>query len=197
MGPTLEFSSRPGRWLTIAAAVACVVAVVAITTHDGAAAGAGALAPTALVVLLVWALYWRPGVEVSDGLVEVRNVWSTVRIPWPAYRGSELKLSLTLRTADGDVGVWAAPRESGTARRLRSARSMRELPDLPPEGTKRLPATGDAVLDAIEARRDTLTAAGFLPAPDADVHVTRAWHRRTLTAAVVLAVATVAVLTLG
>ncbi|WP_138067255.1 PH domain-containing protein [Cellulomonas rhizosphaerae] len=195
MSPTHVFSSRYGRWLTIAASVAAVVAVVAVATHDGLGAGVQLAVPAALVVLVVWAMYWRPRVEVSDGLVEVRNVWRTATLPWPTYRGSTLKLSLVLHTTDGDVPVWAAPRSSSSARRLRRGRD--ESVPAAKDGVVLRQGTAEAVVEEIERRQSALTAAGYLPATAEGVHVQRRTHTRTVAGVVVLAVATAAVLLLG
>lgn len=198
MSPTHVFSSRYGRWLTIAAAVAAVVAVVAVATHDGLGAGVQLAAPAALVVLVVWAMYWRPQVEVSDGLVEVRNVWRTARLPWPTYRGSTLRLSLVLHTSDGDVPVWAAPRSSSAARRLRRGREDdAAAAPVARDGAVHRQGTAEALVEEIERRQAALTAAGFLPAAAEGVHVQRVTHTRTVAGVVLLAVATAAVLLLG
>ncbi|HWJ83988.1 MAG TPA: PH domain-containing protein [Cellulomonas sp.] len=197
MSPTHVFSSRYGRWLTIATVVAAAVAVIAVATHDGVADAAVLAAPAGLVVLVVWAMYWRPRVEVSDGLVEVRNVWRTALVPWPTFRGSTLKLSLVLHTTDGDVPVWAAPRESASARRLR--RRTDEVAERPvgKDGTVRRQGTAEALVEEIERRQAALTAAGHLPASAEGVHVQRRWHVRTLAGTAALAVATAAALLLG
>lgn len=198
MSPTHVFSSRYGRWLTIATTAAAAVALVAVATHDGLGAGVRIAVPAALVVLVVWAMYWNPRVAVSDGLVEVRNVWRTVQLPWQAFRGSTLKLSLVLHTTDGDVPVWAAPRSSASARRWRRRREDDSV-DLPvaKDGDVHRQGTAEAVVEEIERRRAVLTAAGYLPAAAECGHLRRETHTRTVAGVVVLAVATAAVLLLG
>lgn len=196
MSPTHVFSSRYGRWLTIVTVVAAAVAVIAVATHDGVADAAVLAAPAGLVVLVVWAMYWRPRVEVSDGLVEVRNVWRTALVPWPTFRGSTLKLSLVLHTTEGDVPVWAAPRASASARRLRRARDDDALVPAK-DGAVHRQGTAEAVVEEIERRQAALTAAGHLPATAEGVRVARRWHVRTLAGTAALAVAAAAVLLLG
>jgi len=128
----------------------------------------------------------------------VRNVWRTVLLPWPTFRGSTLKLSLVLHTTDGDVPVWAAPRSSSAARRLRRTRDD-DAADQPvaKDGTVHRQGTAEALVEEIERRQGALTAAGFLPATAEGVRVQRQTHTRTVAGVVVLAVATAAVLLLG
>ncbi|UZN04380.1 hypothetical protein [Cellulomonas sp. S1-8] len=166
MGATQEFTSGYGRGLTAAAAAIGLIALVAVTVQDGPGEALRALPLVCLVVVVVGALFWVPGVEVSDGEVVVRNVLSTVRIPWPTYREVEYGWSLVVRTADGDVTAFAAPRASSTARMLRAGRS--DDPDapttVPPDGpvVRSLRATAESVGAAIEARHDALVRAGHL-----------------------------------
>ena len=109
MGGTSTFASTYGRWLTGAAAAAAVVALISVAVVDGVAESLTLVPLFGLVVLLVWALFWNPAVEVSDGEIVVRNVLATVRIPWPAYRGITVRYSLVVHTTGADVTAWAAP----------------------------------------------------------------------------------------
>ncbi|ADG73890.1 conserved hypothetical protein [Cellulomonas flavigena DSM 20109] len=202
MGATQEFTSGYGRGLTAAVAVVALVAVVAVGVEDGAGGALRALPLAALVVAVVGALFWAPGVEVSDGEVVVRNVLRTVRVPWPTFREVEYGWSLVVRTTGGDVTVFAAPRESGTARRVRRGGTPPPAA-LPAEGTVRsLRATAETVGAAIEARHDALVRAGHLDgaqrvaaaqglAPARRVHVV------TVGAVAVLTALSVAVLVTG
>lgn len=202
MGATQEFTSGYGRGLTAAAAVVALVAVVAVVVEDGAGEALRALPLAALVVAVVGALFWAPGVEVSDGEVVVRNVLRTVRVPWPTFREVEYGWSLVVRTTDGDVTVFAAPRESATARRLRRGGAAAPA-ELPREGTVRsLRATAEAVGAAIEARHDALVRAGHLDgarrvAAAQGLTPTRRLHVMTIGTVAVLAALSVAVLVTG
>ncbi|MBD7919173.1 hypothetical protein H9657_12925 [Cellulomonas sp. Sa3CUA2] len=203
MGATQEFTSGYGRVLTLAGAAIGLVALVSVTVQDGAGEALRALPLVGLVVVVLWALFWRPGVEVSDGEVVVRNVLSTVHVPWPTYREVEYGWSLVVRTSDGDVTVFAAPRASATARRVRRGRAP--LPDaVPPPGrpVRSLQATAESVGAAIEARHDALVAAGHLDgaqrvAVEQGLTTTRRVHVVTVGAVALLAAASVAVLTAG
>ena len=202
MGATQEFTSGYGRVLTVAAGAIGLVAVLSVVLEDGAAQALRALPLAALVAVVVWALFWRPGVEVSDGEVVVRNVLSTVRVPWPTYRDVEYGWSLVLRTTDGDVTVFAAPRASGTARRLRRGATEdghgAEVP-APGPTVRSLQATAQSVGAAVEARHDALVRAGHL---DGAQHVrveqglrpARRVHAATIGAVVLLTALSVAVL---
>lgn len=212
MHPTLEFSSAYGRVLTVATAVAGVAAVVATAAEQGGSSVVDALAWAALVVVLVWAVFWRPAVVVSDGEVVVRNVWRTTRVPWPTYRGVEAGLSLVVQHTEGTVTAWAAPSGSGTAARLRHARSRRALAERPVgldraaavaavggdggtvERPVRASGTAETVAAAVQDRHDALVAAGHLRDADrllvgGDIRPIVTWHARTLGSVLILAVA--------
>ena len=197
MGPTLRFSSRYGRWLTVAAGLAGVVAVASIAATDGLTAALRALPVTGLVVLLLWAAFWRPEVEVSDGGVTVRNVWRTTVIPWPTYRDADVRFALRVETTDGAVEAWAPPRSSGSGRWL--TRRGPATPALPTDDD-RVDGTAEDALRAIVDRHAELDRAGHLDRAEAAVasgavHVARTWHARLLGATLVLLAASVLVLT--
>lgn len=193
MGATQEFSSTYGRWLTGGAALAAVIALVSVLAADGVSESLQLVPLMALVVLVVWALFWRPAVVVSDGEVVVRNVLATVRIPWPAYRGVTVKYSLVVHTTGADVTAWAAPRSSGTAQRMR-----RRRPTEGPLGPGRHNANADRVADAIVERQAALKDAGFLKDAEAAVAAgvvpQRRWHWALVGGVLVLAVASFALL---
>jgi hypothetical protein len=211
--PTLSFSSAYGRGLTVAMGVAGLAAVVVTVVEQGTRAGVEALAWASLVVLLVWALFWRPAVVVSDGEVVVRNVWRTTHVPWPAFRSVQAGLSLVVEHSEGTVNAWAAPGSSGTAARMRRTRPGGGGPDLHADrvaGTERTDdasqvgtsdgrpvrasGTAESVAAAVQARHDALVHAGHLRhaesarTVDGLRPVTR-WHVRTLAAVLALGAA--------
>jgi len=193
MGATQEFSSSYGRWLTGGTAAAAVIALVSVLVADGAREALLLLPLMGLVVLLVWALFWRPAVEVSDGEVVVRNVLATVRIPWPAYRGVTVKYSLVVHSTGPDVTAWAAPRSSGTVQRMR-----RRRPPEGPLGPGRHNANAERVADAIVERQAALKDAGYLDGAEAalaaGVAPERRWHWPLIGSVLVLAAASAALL---
>ncbi len=188
MGATQEFSSTYGRWLTGVAALVAVIALVSVFLADGVSESLRLVPLMALVVLLVWALFWRPEVEVSDGEIVVCNVLATVRVPWPTYRGVTVKYSLVVHTTGSDVTAWAAPRSSVTAQRMR-----RRRPEAGPLGPGRHNGNGERVADAIVERQTALKDAGFLKDAEAAVAAgiapQRRWHAVTIAAVLVLTVA--------
>lgn len=198
MGPTHVFCSTYGRYLTGASAVVAVVVLVSMLVSDGVAYTLAHGAWPLLGVALVAAVFWLPRVVVSDGGVEVRNVWRTVHVPWPAFRGAEAGYSLVVATTEGPVTAWAAPRASGTASRLRRDRADR-AEDLAPAtagAVLRHPGTADAAAHAVAERFRALEAAGHLRgaarAVEAGVAPSRSWHARTLAVVAVLLLAGVA-----
>jgi hypothetical protein len=186
MGGTQEFTSTYGRWLTGAAALTAVIALVSVFFVDGVEDCLRLVPLMALIVLVVWALFWNPAVEVSDGEIVVRNVLATDRVPWPAYRGVTVKYSLLVHTTKADVTVWVAPRSSGTAQRLR-----RRRPPEGPLGPGRHNANAERVADAIVDRQAALKEAGFLDGAEAAVAAgiapQRRWHWPLIAGALVLA----------
>ena len=107
----VEYRPAFGRVLAVVVAVLGLGGLV-----TGLVADAGAtwpyVAPVLLVVLWVWAAYWRPAVLVSPAGVELRNVTRTIELPWPTIQRVDTRYALTLHTAYGDYAAWAAPAPS-------------------------------------------------------------------------------------
>lgn len=143
MGDTETIRSRFSRGLAVATAALGAVLLVWVSAAAGPSAALPYGPPVALVVLVAWLTFWRPAVEVSDGEVVLRNVWRTVRVPWPALRDVDDRLGLRLVTAYGDYQAWAAPA---------------------PRRTRRGVVPG-AAATAVRRRWDELRDAGFLDDP--------------------------------
>jgi len=62
-----------------------------------------------LVVALAFALFWFPSLSVEEHAVTVRNVFSTITVPWPAIQRVDTKYALTLYTPEGRIAAWASP----------------------------------------------------------------------------------------
>lgn len=120
MGETRAYRSAFSRALAVVAVALCAVLLVwlALTAEARQVLRYGA--PVALVGLLAWLAFWRPQVEVSDGGVEIRNVWRTVHVPWPALQDIDSRLGLRLVTAYGSYQAWAVP----APRRTRGATAV-------------------------------------------------------------------------
>lgn len=160
------------------------------------------VAPVLLVVVWVWAAYWRPALIVSPAAVEIRNVTRTVELPWPAIQHVDTKYALTLVTAFGDYAAWAAPAPT----RSTVAMGRRSVDNLPGDARRSGAAvgTGDLLNSAsgqaaaiIRARQDELREAGLLDDPRLERNrpaVT--WHVGTLAALGVLLAASALTLVL-
>lgn len=59
-----------------------------------------------------FALFWFPSLDVAEHEITVRNVFSTVHVPWPAIDRIDTKYALTIYTANGKVTAWASPAPS-------------------------------------------------------------------------------------
>lgn len=108
MGETLTYRSTFSRGLAVVTVslAAALLVWLALTEPPAAWRYAG---PVGLVAALAWLGFWRPAVEVSDGGVELRNVWRTVHVPWPAVQDVDSRLGLRLVTAYGSYQAWAVP----------------------------------------------------------------------------------------
>lgn len=174
MGETLTFRTPMARVLTIGVAVVAVVAV-AYFVSDGGLRELWRSGPTVLcIVVVTWALFWRPQVQVSDGGVTVANIVRTVHVPWPVLRTVDSKWSLTITAADVTVSAWAVPASSGMAARTRrpGSRASRDAPD-PLKST----GNADAAALAIAQRREALVEEGHLRAqPIGTVGSRKTWN---------------------
>lgn len=134
-----------------------------------------------LFAAAVWAVFDRPYVRVSDGGVEIGNVLRTVRIPWPAVTGVELRWGLRVVTVRGGYTAWSVPPPSRPGL-LGSGRGAAAAP------------AAQQVVDRWTALKD----AGYLDDPrvEADVFVSR-WNRPSLIVLATLLVLSVAGLLIG
>lgn len=166
MRPTVRLQSTS---LRIVGAAVVVFAVVLLGGLLVSGAWSHLVYGAPLLGLLAFAgvaALWLPYVEVSDGGVEVRNVFRTVHVPWPAITEVDGRYGLRLTTAHGRVDAWAAPAPTGRGR-LKGEESSAAL--------------------VVRQRRADLTAQGFLDEPrleDDALPVT--WHREIMAVAVVL-----------
>lgn len=198
--PPVEFRARFGLGLTVAVAVLCGAAMVATLLEDPAAALRYA-APLALPAVVVWALFGRPAVVVSDAGVELRNVLRTIELPWPSIERVDTKYALTLHTAYGTYAAWAAPAPSRIQTVNATPSDLAHLPESSYIGGGVRP--GDLLTSAsgqaaayIRLRWEELRDEGYLDAPrlERDRPVVR-WH--VVPALAVAALAAVAVASLN
>lgn len=192
--PPVEFRTRSGRALSVLVAAVCAVALVSALVDDPGTAVRFAPA-LVLPAVVVWALFGRPAVVVSDDGVELRNVLRTIRLPWGAVRRVDTKYALTIETPAGSYSAWAAPAPSRVQTMGSSPEDLRHLPESSYIGGAVRP--GDLLSSAsgqaaayIRRRWQELADAGELePARAADVQVR--WHG--VQAAVVVVLAALAV----
>lgn len=181
MTETAEFRPRSGRVMTIATAVLAAVGAVAALVQEPVN-GLRYLPAFGLAVVLVWALFGRPAVLVSDGGVEIRNVLRTIELPWPSIVRIDTKYALTFYTAYGVYAAWAAPAPSRTHTLHATPDDTRHLPetsyiggDIRPGDLAGTPS-GDAAA-YIRRRWEQLHAAGYLDAPRLERDAPRVrWH---------------------
>ncbi|HEY3545490.1 MAG TPA: PH domain-containing protein [Propionicimonas sp.] len=109
MNTTEVFRPVSGLWITGVVAAAAAFGLVSVAT-SGQPADLLRYGPVlVLVAAVVWAMFWRPSVTVSDAGVSLRNVLRTVDLPWPSIVRIDTKYALTLETAYGTYTAWAAP----------------------------------------------------------------------------------------
>ena len=197
----VTYKSAFGRVLAVVVGVlGCGALVAGLVTDAGATWPF--VAPVLLVVVWVWAAYWRAALVVSPAGVEVRNVTRTVELPWPAIQSVETQYALTLVTAYGQYAAWAAPAPS----RSSVASARRSADNLPADARRSGAAvrTGDLLNSAsgqaaalIRARQAELADAGLLDDPRVEHQRPRVtWHMGTLATMGVLLVASVLTLVL-
>ncbi|MGO1582178.1 MAG: PH domain-containing protein [Actinomycetaceae bacterium] len=204
MRPTYVVRSRWSRAVAVLGCVACAV-VAAGMALDGGEKLVGRLAWVALAALVLWALWWRPCVRVSDGGIDVDDVLRDTHVPWPAVTGVESRWSLTVTSAEGRYSSWAVPAGSpgGLGDRVRGAlgrdahgtetdRARQTAPEASDDDgrarTEKVRGTATTVAELAAERQDALRAAGFLrdgPVPP----VAHRWHVGTGAAAAALVTA--------
>ncbi|MFF3062930.1 hypothetical protein ACFVQ3_00090 [Oerskovia sp. NPDC057915] len=185
MGPTHVFRSTYGRILTGAAALVALVTLVSLATSGGVEEVLRYGAWPLLAVLVVWALFWYPEVQVSDGEIVLRNVLRTVHVPWPTFTSVDSHLALKVTTTSGTFTAWAAPASSGSVARLRNPRTVDPAKGM--VGDRLVSgANADAVALVIGERYEALRAAGHLDGDDHGLTPRATWHVATLAGLVVL-----------
>ncbi|GAB3127852.1 PH domain-containing protein [Glaciibacter psychrotolerans] len=92
--------------LVVWALAALIVAGLAVATPD---TWLVSVIPAAWVSVLAWVALWQPNICVDNDGVELRNVFQTVAVPWPALIHVDTKYALTLYTPGHSYSAWAAP----------------------------------------------------------------------------------------
>lgn len=120
-----------------------------------------------LLAALAFALFWMPRLEIAEHEITVRNVFSTVHVPWPAVQRVDTKYALTLYTPDGKVTAWASPapnRYTAQVGLTREARLAAEAGVANPRPGDLLSTQSGAAAYVIRRHFDDLREAGLLDA---------------------------------
>lgn len=80
--------------------------------------------PLLLLGTLALVFFFLPYLDVAEHEITVRNVLSTVHIPWPSIERIDTKYALTLYTNHGTVSVWASPAPSRYAGQVSAHRDV-------------------------------------------------------------------------
>lgn len=180
MLPTQTYQSRFSKTLAAVTVALCAVLLVSLALTGDPSATLRYAGPVALVGFAAWAAYWRPRIGVSDGGVEVRNVWRTVNVAWPAVQEIDTRFGLRLVTAYGAYQAWAVPPPRRETRRA---------------GRPIEPSEGAAM---VTCRWEALRAAGHLENPHLEAPRARTTlHLLTLVTLAGLLAASVAVVLLA
>lgn len=122
----------------------------------------------ALLGALAVALFWLPSLSVAEHEITVRNVFSTVHVPWPAIQRIDTKYALTLYTARGKVTAWASPAPNRYAGQVSASRDA-SLPGAGLGGSIRpgdlLSTASGAAAYVIRSHYDQLREDGHLDNP--------------------------------
>ena len=142
------------------------------------------------------ALFWLPSLAVAEHEVTVRNVFSTLHVPWTAIERIDTKYALTLYIPGGKVTAWASPAPSRYAGQVSSSRDT-GLPGRGLGGSIRpgdlLNTASGAAAYVIRNHWDQLRDDGRLEnAVIEDGSLRRVWHWPTMIVLGALTIATVA-----
>lgn len=195
------FKAGTSRWMAIGAwAVAALMLGSAVAGGD---AGTGAKLAIIAVDLAAagWFALWRPAVTVDDDRVLVRNVFRTVSVPWAALIDVDTKYALTLVTPHRRVTALAAPAPGRHTVMWANRQDVTGLPERTYDSVRSI-RPGDLTQShsgaaALLVRRhwERLAEEGRIDLGSADTTTVEVrWHPLTVAVAVLLAVATVVVL---
>lgn len=190
-------SYRPvfGRVLSVvvgAIAVAGIVGFVVSGNGEGLLRYGWGLA---LLATLAFALFWFPSLDIAEHEVTVRNVFSTVHVPWPAIENIDTKYALALTTPLGTVTSWASPAPNRYSAQLSNRADVRlaaRAAGTNPRPGDLLDSASGAAAFVIRSHWEDLREAGHLDAPVIEGGALRRdIHWATIAALAALAVATV------
>ena len=184
-----------GRVLAVVVGVVVLLGIAGIVVAGEYTALARYIWPALLVGVGAFALFWFPSIAVAEAEVTVRNVFSTVHVPWPAIQRVDTKWALTLYLPGGKkVAAWASPAPNRYAAQVGASKDTK----LAAQGQGGAIRPGDlletpsgAVAFVIRSHWEDLRESGALDAGVEPGSVRRDWHWTTIIVMSVLAVATV------
>ncbi|WP_214468583.1 PH domain-containing protein [Microbacterium flavescens] len=156
MPEPVTFRPRGGQIIAWVAIGICALGLVFVAITDGVPSLIVWAWPIVLVAWLAWILYIRPYVQISEGFIEIGNVFRTHRVPWGDVTDVDSRYALTIHTTGGrSIRAWAAPAPSA---RQAMTTHREEVARTPGEGDTRRPsdAEGTASGDATALVRRTL-----------------------------------------
>lgn len=184
-----------GRILAVAVGVIVLLGIAGfIVIGDGASLVRFAWGPL-LVAFAAFAAFWFPSVAVAEHEVTVRNVFSTIHVPWPAIQRVDTKFALTLYLEGGrKVAAWASPAPNRYAAQVGITKETK-LAARDQGGAIRpgdlLDTPSGAVAYVIRRHWEELRDDGMLDHGAEPESVRRDWHWPVIIGMAVLAVATV------
>jgi hypothetical protein len=102
------FRSGFGKAITWIVAAIMLLALGASYAESGFWGLALSLAPASLLVFAIWAMFYRPRVEVGEGKVLLINVFRTFEVPINAISRIDTRWALTLFVAGKKYSAWGA-----------------------------------------------------------------------------------------
>ncbi|MCY7413294.1 MAG: PH domain-containing protein, partial [Salinibacterium sp.] len=75
-----------GRVLSVIVAVVAAIGIVGLVVTGDVATALGSSWGLVLMAAIAFALFWFPSVRVAEDKITVRNVFSTVHVPWSAIQ---------------------------------------------------------------------------------------------------------------
>jgi hypothetical protein len=184
-----------GRVLAVIVGVVVLLGLAGfITAGDAAVLVRYAWAPL-FIAVGAFALFWFPSIAVAEHEVTVRNVFSTLHVPWPAIQRVDTKWALTLYLPGGKkVAAWASPAPNRYAAQVGPSKDAR-LAAKDQGGAIRpgdlLETPSGAVAFVIRSHWDDLRESGAFDSGVEPGSVRRDWHWATIVVMGALAVATV------
>ncbi|MEQ1735869.1 MAG: PH domain-containing protein [Rhodoglobus sp.] len=144
-----------------------------------------------LLAAVALALFWFPSLAVAEHQVTIRNVFSTVHVPWSAITLVDTKWALTLHTAQLKVVAWAAPAPNRYASQAATRASARVASsNFAPRPGDLLESQSGAAAFVIRHHWEDLRSDGLLDAGVEPGSVRRDIHWVTIAVLATLTVAT-------